>query len=642
MSPDQIIPVLIALMTGATEPAFDVLRDGGHDSRYPITIETCPRPLGPMEVEGQTVICGRIEVPEDYAATGGATIPLAFAVLKSRSTAPAPDPVIYLHGGPGGYTVQAIPLNAHIFDFLRDRRDIILFDQRGAGISDRTIACYSELAADFVQFTKADEEKMFGPDDPLAKCLTETTATGVDLSLYNTTQSARDVRAIMDTLGYPTYNAFGISYGTKLGQELLRTAPEGLRSLVIDSISRVDNAAYDTNGMPADQALGWVVDYCMAEEACAAAYPDLEETIAAAGRRLAEDPKLTVMGEEVGPELIADLLDASNGRNMPFTAYLPQVFTELSEGQTATLQKLLAGDFNFIPTPEAIIARYGAGLGDLDRTIAEVALIEATQITSAQSALAKLLSTLSDDLASSGALNTEALLDDALSSVAATMESDDVLAMMRDYVMFIGQQPDRAAIETLIATHVPEVEKPRLLGLVAAMTEEDVDAFYQRARVDSANLTSRSRMTFTLGIIACQEDFPFNSPEGYDAVAANYRFPAVDPGVRKSTLPLYGFCDLFDKHPRDGFHDPVVSDIPVLAMSGTKDTQTDPEAAEKVVRTLANGQAVLFPEAGHAVIQFSQCAKDVAVGFIEDPSAPVNAACTANLIPKFYIAPPNQ
>jgi hypothetical protein len=92
MSPDQIIPVLIALMTGATEPAFDALRDGGHDSRYPVTIEACPRPLGPMEVEGQTVICGRIDVPEDHEATGGATIPLAFAILKSRSTAPAPDP----------------------------------------------------------------------------------------------------------------------------------------------------------------------------------------------------------------------------------------------------------------------------------------------------------------------------------------------------------------------------------------------------------------------------------------------------------------------------------------------------------------------------------------------------------------------
>ena len=639
MSPDQIIATVIALLSSATDPALDALKDGGHHDRYPVTIEACPRPLGPLEVEGKTVICGRVEVPEDHEAADGPSIALAFAVLKSRSTAPAPDPVIYLHGGPGGYTVQKIPMNAGLFDFLRDRRDIILFDQRGSGISDQTIACYNEFAEDFMQFAKPDEDKMFGPDEPLAKCLTETVATGIDLSLYNTSQSARDVRAIMDALGYPTYNAFGISYGTKLGQELLRTAPEGLRSLVIDSISRVDNPAYDTNGVPVDQALGWVVDYCMQDAACAAGYPDLEETIHAAGRRLSEDPKLTLSGQEVDGALMSDLMDASNPRNMVFTAYLPQVFTEIAAGQMTTLETLNAGGFNPQETPEAILATYDPGLGTLDRTIAEIALMEAGRMRSAEAAVAKLLSTLSDDLAASGALNTEALLDKALSDVATIMDADALLAFLRDYTMLIGQAPDRTAIETLLATHVPDLEKPRLLGLVGAMSDEDVAAFYRRARADSANLTSKSRMIFTLGIIACQEDFPFNTREGYDTVASTYRFPSIDVGVRKSTVPLYGFCDLFEKHPRDGFHDPVVSDIPVLAMSGTKDTQTNPDAAEMVVRTLSNGQAVLFPEAGHAVIQFSQCAKDVAEGFLENPSAPVNAACTAALKPTFYIPP---
>ncbi|MBR9894132.1 alpha/beta hydrolase [bacterium] len=642
MSPDQIIATLIALMSSATEPAFDPLKAGGHDTRYPVTVEACPRPLGPLEVEGSTVICGRVDVPEDHAATGGETIPLAFAVLKSRSTAPAPDPVIYLHGGPGGHTVQDIPMNAALFDFLRDRRDIILFDQRGAGLSDRTVACYTEFAEEFVQFANVDEENVFTADGPMAKCLTETMATGIDLSLYNTTQSARDVRAIMDALGYGAYNAFGISYGTKLAQELMRSAPDGLRSVVIDSISRVDSPAYDTNGVPMDQALGWVVDFCMQDETCAAAYPDLEETVHAAGRRLAEEPKLTVASEEIDAGMMSELIDFSNAVAGPFTAYLPQVFTELAKGETATLEKLINGGFDPDRSAAAIMGRYGAGLGDLDRTLAEVALMEAEQMRSAGDAAAKLLSTLSDDLATYGALNTEALLDEALSEVATRLDLDALLAFLRDYTLFIGQDPDRADIETLIATHMPDVEQPRLLGMVAAMIEEDVAVFYQRARVDAAKLTALARMIFTLGIIACQEDFPFNSLEGYNAVAVDYRFPSIDAGVRESTAPLYGFCDLFDKHPREGFHDPVESDIPVLAMSGTKDTQTNPDAAENVVRTLTNGQAVLFPEAGHAVIMFSQCAKDVAEGFIETPTAPVNAACTAALKPSFHVPPQAQ
>lgn len=642
MSPDQIIATVIALLSSTTAPAFELLKTGSHDDRYPLTVEVCPRPLGPLEVEGNTVICGRISVPEDHTAVDGATIPLAFAVLKSRSTASAPDPVIYLHGGPGGHTVQDIPMNAGLFDFLRDRRDIILFDQRGAGLSDRTVACYTEFAAEFVQFANVDEDMVFAADGPMAKCLSETVATGVDLSLYNTTQSARDVRAIMDALGYGEYNAFGISYGTKLAQELMRTAPEGLRSVVIDSISRVDSPAYDTNGMPMDQALGWVVDFCMQDDACSAAYPDLEETVHAAGRRLTEEPKLTVAGKEIDAEMMSEIIDSSNAVAGPFTAYLPQVFTEIAAGETATLEKLVTGGFDPDRSIASIMARHGTGLGDLDRTLAEVALMEAEQMRGAGDAAAKLLSTLSDDLATFGALNTEALLDKALSEIAKRLNADTLLAFLRDYALFVGQDPDRSAIETLITTHIPDVEQPRLLGMVAAMTEADVAAFYQRARVDAANLTALARMIFALGIIACQEDFPFNSLEGYDAVAAEYRFPSIDAGVRASTAPLYGFCNLFEKHPRDGFHEPVVSAIPVLAMSGTKDTQTNPDAAEMVVRTLANGQAVLFPEAGHAVIQFSQCAKDVAEGFVETPTEPVNAACTADLKPRFYVPPATQ
>lgn len=639
MSPDQIIATVVALMTSATEPAFDQLKQGGHDDRYPVTVEHCPRPIGPLEVEGKTVICGRISVPEQHGASSGGTIPLAFAVLRSRSAAPAPDPVIYLHGGPGGFTVQDIPFNASVFDFLRDRRDIVMFDQRGSGISDRTIACYNELADEFLKFARPDEKKMFGAEDPLARCLAETVASGTDLEPFNTTQSAMDVRAIMHTLGYPEYNAFGISYGTKLGQELLRSAPEGLRSVVIDSISRVDNPAYDTNGVPVDQALGWVVDYCMADDACAAAYPDLENTIHAAGQRLTEEPKLTMSGEALEPSIIADILELSNKRAMPFTAYLPQVFTEMAEGRTATLEKLVSGGFNPKHTPEAILATYGKELGDLDRTLADLALTQADRMRGDQAAVAKLLTTLSNDLSAAGTARTEALLDDALSDVATTMEPDALLAFLHDYVLFVGRAPDRDQIAAFLDTHVPEAEKPRIMGLLAAMTDEDVAAFYERARTDSANLTSQSRMMFTLGLIACQEDYPFNSRAGYDAVAAAYRFPEIDPGVRDSTLILYDFCDLFEKHPRAGYHDPVVSDIPVLAMAGTKDTKTNPDAADKVVRTLSNGQAVLFPEAGHAVIQFSQCARDVAIGFLEDPDAPVNAACTEGLKPTFFIPP---
>lgn len=174
------------------------------------------------------------------------------------------------------------------------------------------------------------------------------------------------------------------------------------------------------------------------------------------------------------------------------------------------------------------------------------------------------------------------------------------------------------------------------------MSDADVAAFHDRAAIDAARLTSGAKMLLTLGIIACQEDIPFKSQEGYDTVAAACRFPVIDRGMRASDSQMYTFCTFFESHPRQGYHDPVHSDLPVLAMAGTKDTATNRDAADKVVRTLPNGQAVLFPEAGHTVIQFSQCARDVAISFLEAPSAPVNATCTEALKPQFYVPPPAQ
>src|SRR5438128_2223098 len=60
---------------------------------------TAPRPAGQ---ESQDMRCGTLTVPENRANSDGRTIQLAVAVLKSTSATPAPDPVLYLSGGPGG------------------------------------------------------------------------------------------------------------------------------------------------------------------------------------------------------------------------------------------------------------------------------------------------------------------------------------------------------------------------------------------------------------------------------------------------------------------------------------------------------------------------------------------------------------
>ena len=49
----------------------------------------------------------------------------------------------------------------------------------------------------------------------------------------------------MSALGYPAYNVYGGSYGTKLAQELMRSVPEGLRSVILDSVAPVFARSYE-------------------------------------------------------------------------------------------------------------------------------------------------------------------------------------------------------------------------------------------------------------------------------------------------------------------------------------------------------------------------------------------------------------
>ena len=69
--------------------------------------------------------------------------------------------------------------------------------------------------------------------------------------------------------------------------------------------------------------------------------------------------------------------------------------------------------------------------------------------------------------------------------------------------------------------------------------------------------------------------------------------------------------------------DPVVSDVPVLALSGERDPATPPENGERVVRHLKRGRLVVVPHRAHGVVgvEGSECVVGVIHQFIESGSA---------------------
>lgn len=143
-----------------------------------------------FEIPGEAnVTCGYVKVPEDQSKpiTPENTIRLAVAVFHSSSESPAPDPVVYQIGGPGGHMLGLV---SYIYEkviapFLKTR-DLILFDSRGTGFSQPALEC------------KDGEE--------LAECGQHLSAEGRNLYAYNSISMVKDLLDLRAALGYDQWN----------------------------------------------------------------------------------------------------------------------------------------------------------------------------------------------------------------------------------------------------------------------------------------------------------------------------------------------------------------------------------------------------------------------------------------------------
>jgi pimeloyl-ACP methyl ester carboxylesterase len=115
---------LMALRTAAAQDAV---------VPQPVSGETipCPMPLPPTEVEGETIVCGQIDVPENWDDPNSRLITLTYARQLARSLSPLPEPIIFFAGGPGGSILASQGSSGFDFTYLREHRDVIVWDQRG-------------------------------------------------------------------------------------------------------------------------------------------------------------------------------------------------------------------------------------------------------------------------------------------------------------------------------------------------------------------------------------------------------------------------------------------------------------------------------------------------------------------------------
>jgi pimeloyl-ACP methyl ester carboxylesterase len=302
----------------------------------------CPFPLP----EGAPVECGYIIVPEDHGNPTGSTIRLATVILRDQSEDHQPDPVIILSGGPGEKAVANAYAFGPIFAPLHPNRDLILFDQRGVGLSEPALDC---PAWEAMQFEVLDEpdievalEKTF---DALMVCRDELVESGIDLDAYNTQQNAADVNAIRLALGYDQINLYGASYGSLLAQATARDYPETVRSVVIASVLPLEKSFFVDVSTVAMETLMRLVDACTTDQACNLAFPDLQNVLFDVVDRLNQEPLSITLTDPVdGQQYDALLTGDGVVGNLVGLLYQTQVIPSLPQA----IYDVYNGDFELM------------------------------------------------------------------------------------------------------------------------------------------------------------------------------------------------------------------------------------------------------------------------------------------------------
>jgi pimeloyl-ACP methyl ester carboxylesterase len=259
----RVLP-LLALALGCS---------GGPTREKSIALEPCR-----LEGLGVEALCGSYRVFEDREARQGRSIDLRVAVVPALAASPRPDPLVLLVGGPGQAATVA---GAHIAEALRDvrnRRDIVLVDQRGTGKSN-ALHCESDRTQPLAE--------LFAPRPDPAKTRACLDALDADTRLYATPVAMDDLDEVRAALGYEQVNLWGGSYGTRAALVYLRQHGPHVRSLVLDGSAPFSLQLPLYAARDAQRALDLTYADCQSDAACQRAFPDaraeLERLLAALG-----------------------------------------------------------------------------------------------------------------------------------------------------------------------------------------------------------------------------------------------------------------------------------------------------------------------------------------------------------------------
>jgi pimeloyl-ACP methyl ester carboxylesterase len=250
---------------------------------------------------GEKADCGYLVVREKRTAKKDKTIRLPIIILKSEIPDSKNEPVLRTFGGPGASSLRLV--RSRGFSPWLKNRDLIIFEQRGTKYAQPALECPEVSEANIASVKNRLDARAARESEIMAakRCYDRLTAQGIDLSAYNSAESAADIEDLRRVLKLEKINLWGVSYSARLMLNVMRDFPKGIRSVVLES-TLPPEVNYDEAGVEAIvYALNRLFKNCKADSECAAAYPNLENEFYEIVAKLNKEPvSASVKDEKTG------------------------------------------------------------------------------------------------------------------------------------------------------------------------------------------------------------------------------------------------------------------------------------------------------------------------------------------------------
>ena len=262
--------------------------------------------------------CGWLHVAERHGASSERAIRL-FVARLAAADATDDAPILVLTGGPGN--AATTDLGFWLGSPLRQRHDILIVDQRGAGFSRPPLNC--------PEF----DDRSFS--DPASTCRDRLRDEGIALEAYNSASIVRDIVDLLASLDLPQVNIYAHSYGTRIALALMRDHPALIRAAILDAAYPPEANALIESAYAAHLALERLFVACASNLQCQSAYPDLRGSFYATVDALNTDAAIHDGQASQffisGDDFIALTLAALNDPTL--RAILPALIQDFADGE---------------------------------------------------------------------------------------------------------------------------------------------------------------------------------------------------------------------------------------------------------------------------------------------------------------------